>query len=248
MRLKDKVALITGGGSGIGAAVVRRFAEEGARVTIADVVPQGAEGVKDEIIKKGGEAIFCQVDVRKRDEVHGMIDQVVQEFGSLDILINNAGVTRDNLCARMSEEEWDFVVDVSLKGTFLCSQAAYRPMRKQKYGRIVNTASVVVRGNMGQVNYSSSKAGIIGLTRTLALEYARSNITVNCIAPGFIDTPMTAAGMTDKVKELALERIPLARMGTPEEVANVHLFLASDEASYITGQVIFLDGGVSIGI
>jgi 3-oxoacyl-[acyl-carrier protein] reductase len=248
MKLKDKVVLITGGGSGIGAAVARRFAEEGARVAIADVVPQGAEGVKDEVIKKGGKAIFCQVDVRKRDEVHGMIDQVVQEFGSLDILINNAGVTRDNLCARMSEEEWDFVVDVSLKGTFLCSQAAYRPMRKQKYGRIVNTASVVVRGNMGQVNYSSSKAGIIGLTRTLALEYARSNITVNCIAPGFIDTPMTAAGMTDKVKELALERIPLARMGTPEEVANVHLFLASDDAGYITGQVIFLDGGVSIGI
>ena len=248
MKLKDKVALITGGGSGIGAAVARRFAEEGARVAIADVVPQGAEEVRDEIIKKGGKSIFCQVDVRKRDEVHGMIDQVVQEFERLDILINNAGVTRDNLCARMSEEEWDFVVDVSLKGTFLCSQAVYRPMRKQKYGRIVNTASVVVRGNMGQVNYSSSKAGIVGLTRTLALEYARSNITVNCIAPGFIDTPMTAAGMTDKVKELALERIPLARMGTPEEVANVHLFLASDDAGYITGQVIFLDGGVSIGI
>ena len=248
MKLKDKVALITGGGSGIGAAVARRFAEEGARVAIADVVPQGAEEVRDEIIKKGGKSIFCQVDVRKRDEVHGMIDQVVQEFERLDILINNAGVTRDNLCARMSEEEWDFVVDVSLKGTFLCSQAVYRPMRKQKYGRIVNTASVVVRGNMGQVNYSSSKAGIVGLTRTLALEYARSNITGNCIAPGFIDTPITAAGMTDKVKELALERIPLARMGTPEEVANVHLFLASDDAGYITGQVIFLDGGVSIGI
>ena len=248
MRLKEKVALVTGGGSGIGAAVAQRFAAEGALIAIADVVPQGAEGVMAEITKKGGKAIFSQVDVRKRDEVHGMIEQVVKEFGRLDILINNAGVTRDNLCARMSEEEWDFVVGVSLKGTFLCSQAAYRPMRKQKYGRIINTASVVVRGNMGQVNYSASKAGIIGLTRTLALEYARSNITVNCLAPGFIDTPMTAAGMTDKVKEVALGLVPLARMGTPKEVANLHLFLASDEASYITGQVIFIDGGVSIGI
>jgi 3-oxoacyl-[acyl-carrier protein] reductase len=241
------VALITGGGSGIGAAVAKRFAREGALVTVADVVPQGAEGVIKEIAAGGGKAIFTQADVRKADDVSGMIDRVVKEYGRLDILINNAGVTKDNLCARMSEEEWDFVVAVNLKGSFLCAQAAYRPMRKQKYGRIVNTSSVVSRGNMGQVNYSASKAGVIGLTRTLALEYARSNITVNCIAPGFIDTPMAAA-MDDKVKALALERIPLSRMGTPEEVANLHLFLASEEAAYITGQVIFLDGGASIGI
>lgn len=247
MRLKDKVALITGGGSGIGAAVARRFAAEGAFVAIADIVPQGAAAVIDEITAKGGKAIFSPVDVSKGDEVRRMIDQVVRELGRLDILINNAGVTRDNLCARMSEEEWDFVVAVNLKGTFLCSQAAYRPMRRQKYGKIINTASMVVRGNMGQVNYSSSKAGIIGLTRTLALEYARSNITVNCIAPGFIDTPMSAA-VSEQTKEIALERIPLNRMGTPEEVANLHLFLASDEANYITGEVIFLDGGASIGI
>ncbi|OGP92310.1 MAG: 3-oxoacyl-[acyl-carrier-protein] reductase [Deltaproteobacteria bacterium RBG_16_54_18] len=247
MRLKDKVALITGGGSGIGAAVARRFAREGALVAVADVVPQGAEGVIKEIAAGGGKAIFTQADVRKAGDVSGMIDYVVKEYGHLDILINNAGVTKDNLCARMSEEEWDFVVAVNLKGSFLCAQAAYRPMRKQKYGRIVNTSSVVSRGNMGQVNYSASKAGVIGLTRTLALEYARSNITVNCIAPGFIDTPMAAA-MDDKVKALALERIPLSRMGTPEEVANLHLFLASEEAAYITGQVIFLDGGASIGI
>lgn len=247
MRLKDKVALITGGGSGIGAAVAKRFAAEGALVAIADVVPEGAKEVMGEITAQGGKAIFAQVDVRKGDEVSRMIDQVVQEFGRLDILINNAGVTRDNLCARMSEEEWDFVLDVNLKGTFLCSQAAYRPMRKKKYGKIISTASVVVRGNMGQVNYSASKSGIIGLTRTLALEYARSNITVNCIAPGFIATLMTEA-IPDKIKEVALQRIPLSRMGLPEEVANLHLFLASDEADYITGQVIFLDGGASIGI
>ncbi|OGP56326.1 MAG: 3-oxoacyl-[acyl-carrier-protein] reductase [Deltaproteobacteria bacterium RBG_13_52_11] len=247
MRLKDKVALITGGGSGIGAAVARRFAAEGALVAIGDVNLQGAEAIALEIRKNGGRALAIKVDVRVKVEVSGMIDEVVKEFGRLDILINNAGVTRDNLCARMSEEEWDFVLDVNLKGTFLCSQAAYRPMRKQKHGRIVNTASVVVRGNMGQINYSSSKAGVIGLTRTLALEYARSNITVNCIAPGFIETPMSAA-MTEKTRELALERIPLSRMGTPEEVADLHLFLASDEANYITGQVIFLDGGASLGI
>jgi 3-oxoacyl-[acyl-carrier protein] reductase len=247
MRLKDKVALITGAGSGIGAAVAKRFAREGALVVVADVVPKGGQEVVNEIAAGGEKAIFTQADVRKADEVSGMIDHVVKEFGRLDILINNAGVTRDNLCARMSEDEWDFVVAVNLKGSFLCAQAAYRPMRKQKYGRIVNTSSVVSRGNMGQVNYSASKAGVIGLTRTLALEYARSNITVNCIAPGFIDTPMAAA-MTDKVKELALERIPLNRMGMPEEVANLHLFLASEEAAYITGQVIFLDGGASIGI
>jgi 3-oxoacyl-[acyl-carrier protein] reductase len=247
MRLRDKVALITGGGSGIGAAVAKRFAEEGALVAVADVVPQGGEEVVNEIAAGGGKAIFTQADVRKADEVSGMVDRVVKEFGRLDILINNAGVTRDNLCARMSEEEWDFVVAVNLKGSFLCAQAAYRPMRKQKYGRIVNTSSVVSRGNMGQANYSASKAGVIGLTRTLALEYARSNITVNCIAPGFIDTPMAAA-LNDKVKALALERIPLSRMGMPEEVANLHLFLASEEAAYITGQVIFLDGGASIGI
>ena len=247
MRLKDKVALITGGGSGIGAAVAKRFAQEGALVAVADVVPQGGQEVVNEIAAGGGKAIFTQADVRKADEVSGMVDRVVKEFGCLDILINNAGVTRDNLCARMSEEEWDFVVAVNLKGTFLCAQAAYRPMRKQKYGRIVNTSSVVSRGNMGQVNYSASKAGVIGLTRTLALEYARSHITVNCIAPGFIDTPMAAA-LDDKVKALALEHIPLSRMGQPEEVANLHLFLASEEAAYITGQVIFLDGGASIGI
>ncbi len=247
MRLKDKVALVTGGGRGIGAAVARRFAEEGALIAVGDVNLQGAKEVAEEITKSGGQAIFTRVDVRKKDEVGSMIDRVVQEFGRLDILINNAGVTKDNLSARMSEEEWDFVMDVNLKGTFLCSQAAYRPMRKQRDGKIINTASVVVRGNMGQVNYTSSKAGIIGLTRTLALEYARSNINVNCIAPGFIDTPMSVT-MTEKTKELALERIPLNRMGTPEEVANLHLFLASDEANYITGQVIFIDGGGSIGI
>ena len=247
MRLQDKVALITGGGSGIGAAVAKRFSAEGAFVGICDVNPQGAEAVAEEIKNTGGKAVCFTADVRNRAEVQSMIDQVVSEFGHLDILINNAGVTRDNLVARMSEEEWDFVLDVNLKGTFLCCQAAYRPMRKQRYGRIVNTASVVVRGNMGQANYSSSKAGIIGLTRSLALEFARANITVNCVAPGFINTPMSA-GIPEKTKELALQRIPLNRMGSPNDVAEVHVFLSSEAASYITGQVIFVDGGGSVGL
>jgi len=247
MRLKDKVALITGGGSGIGAAVARCFAQEGARIAIGDVDVEGAEKVASEIKDAGGEALICKADVRRRDEVEAMVDYVLKEYGRLDILINNAGVTRDNLCARMSEEDWDFVVDVNLKGTFLCSKAAFRPMRKQRYGKIVNTASVAVRGNIGQVNYSASKAGIIGLTRTLALEFARAGICVNCIAPGFIETPMTE-GLPEKVREEALKRIPLGRIGRPEEVANLHLFLASPESDYITGQVFFIDGGVSIGI
>ncbi len=247
MRLKDKVALITGGGSGIGAAVARRFAQEGAKIAIGDVDVEGAEKVASEIKDAGGEALICKADVRKRDEVEAMVDHILREYGRLDILINNAGVTRDSLCARMSEEDWNFVVDVNLKGTFLCSKAAFRPMRKQRYGKIVNTASVAVRGNIGQVNYSASKAGIIGLTRTLALEFARAGICVNCIAPGFIETPMTE-GLPEKVKEEALKRIPLGRLGRPEEVANLHLFLASPESDYITGQVFFIDGGVSIGI
>jgi len=247
MRLKDKVALITGGGSGIGAAVARRFAQEGAKIAIGDVDVEGAEKVAAEIKDAGGEALICKADVRKRDEVEAMVDHVLREYGRLDILINNAGVTRDSLCARMSEEDWNFVVDVNLKGTFLCSKAAFRPMRKQRYGKIVNTASVAVRGNIGQVNYSASKAGIIGLTRTLALEFARAGICVNCIAPGFIETPMTE-GLPEKVKEEALKRIPLGRLGKPEEVANLHLFLASPESDYITGQVFFIDGGASIGI
>ncbi|RLA79808.1 MAG: 3-oxoacyl-ACP reductase [Deltaproteobacteria bacterium] len=247
MRLKDKVALITGGGSGIGAAVARRFAQEGAKIAIGDVDVEGAEKVAAEIKDAGGEALICKADVRKRDEVEAMVDHILREYGRLDILINNAGVTRDSLCARMSEEDWNFVVDVNLKGTFLCSKAAFRPMRKQRYGKIVNTASVAVRGNIGQVNYSASKAGIIGLTRTLALEFARAGICVNCIAPGFIETPMTE-GLPEKVKEEALKRIPLGRLGRPEEVANLHLFLASPESDYITGQVFFIDGGVSIGI
>lgn len=247
MRLREKVALVTGGGSGIGAAVCRRFAREGAFVVVADVDRAAAERVASEIKERGGRALSLGVDVRDRAEVEEMVKRVEEECGGLHILINNAGITRDNLAVRMTEGDWDLVVEVNLKGTFLCSQAAFRPMRRQRYGKIINTASVAVRGNLGQANYSASKAGIIGLTRTLALEFARAGICVNCIAPGFIETPMTA-GLPEKVKEEALRRIPLGRFGKPEEVAELHLFLASPESDYITGQVFFIDGGASIGI
>jgi len=247
MRLREKVALVTGGGSGIGAAVCRRFAREGAFVVVADVDRAAAERVASEIKERGGRTLSLGVDVRDRGEVEKMVKRVEEECGGLHILINNAGIARDNLAVRMTEGDWDLVVEVNLKGTFLCSQAAFRPMRRQRYGKIVNTASVAVRGNLGQANYSASKAGIIGLTRTLALEFARAGICVNCIAPGFIETPMTA-GLPEKVKEEALRRIPLGRFGKPEEVAELHLFLASPESDYITGQVFFIDGGASIGI
>jgi len=247
MRLREKVALVTGGGSGIGAAVCRRFAREGAFVVVADVDRAAAERVASEIKERGGRALSLGVDVRDRGEVEKMVKRVEEECGGLHILVNNAGIARDNLAVRMTEGDWDLVVEVNLKGTFLCSQAAFRPMRRQRYGKIVNTASVAVRGNLGQANYSASKAGIIGLTRTLALEFARAGICVNCIAPGFIETPMTA-GLPEKVKEEALRRIPLGRFGKPEEVAELHLFLASPESDYITGQVFFIDGGASIGI
>lgn len=247
MRLRQKVALVTGGGSGIGAAVCRRFAEEGAFVVVADLDRAAAERVASEIKHRGGRAMALGVDVRDRAAVEEMVKRVEEECGGLHILINNAGITRDNLAVRMTEEDWDLVVDVNLKGTFFCSRAAFRPMRRQRYGKIVNTASVAVRGNLGQANYAASKAGIIGLTRTLAIEFARAGICVNCIAPGFIETPMTA-GLPEKVKEEALRRIPLGRFGKPEEVAELHLFLASPESDYITGQVFFIDGGASIGI
>jgi 3-oxoacyl-[acyl-carrier protein] reductase len=247
MRLRGKIALITGGGSGIGAIVAHRFALEGATVCVADVDPAGAQKVAEEITDSGKSAVSYLMDVADRVSVHATIDEIVDTYGELDILINNAGIARDNLAARMSEEEWDAVVNINLKGTFLCSQAAYRPMRKQRYGKIVNTASVVVRGNLAQANYIASKAGIIGLTRSLALEFARSNINVNCVAPGFIETPMTS-NLPEKTRELALERIALKRMGRPDDVADLHVFLSSDEASYITGQVIFVDGGASLGI
>lgn len=255
MRLQDKVAIVTGGGSGIGRATSLRFAAEGARVVVADINFAAASAVADEARLAGGQAIPIEINVADRASVEGLVERTLAEYGRLDILINNAGINRDALFVRvkdgeikkMSDEQWDAVIAVNLKGTFLCSQAAAVPMIRQNYGRIVNTSSIGALGNIGQANYAASKAGVIGLTRTLALELARYNITVNCVAPGATRTPMTA-GIPDNLREALIQKIPLRRMAEPEEIANLHLFLASDEAAYITGQVIFCDGGISVGI
>jgi 3-oxoacyl-[acyl-carrier protein] reductase len=254
MKLAGKVALITGGGSGIGRATVARLAEEGASVVLSDVDATGANETAKLVEESGNSALVVLGSVANRAEAQAVVDAALTRYGRLDILINNAGITRDALTVRlkddesklMSDEQWDAVLGVNLKGTWIMSQLAAVPMIRQKYGRIVNTASVGALGNVGQANYSASKAGVIGLTKTLALEWARYNIAVNCIAPGGVKTRMTAA-IPDNIMAGLVERIPMRRMANPEEIAAVHAFLASDDASYITGQVIWVDGGLTVG-
>ncbi|TES91415.1 MAG: beta-ketoacyl-ACP reductase [Anaerolineales bacterium] len=253
MLLKEKVALITGAGNGIGRATAVRFAKEGAKLVLSDLDKEGLEATVKEI-GESGEAVVVEGNVTSRDDVQKMVDTGVEKFDRLDILINNAGITRDGLTTRikegdvklMADEKWDAVIDVNLKGTWLCSQIAAVPMIKQKYGKIVNTSSIGALGNIGQANYAASKAGVIGLTKTLALEWARFNIAVNCVSPGATKTRMTES-IPEKVMEMFIEKIPFRRLAEPKEIASLHLFLASDEASYITGQVIFIDGGMSVG-
>ena len=247
MRLKNKVALVTGGGSGIGEATALRFSEEGAKVVINDVNLDNVNSVAEKIKAKGGEVLVCIADVCKKSDVENMIKQTLKKFSRLDILVNNAGINRDSFAKKMSEEQWDKVIDINLKGTFLCAQAALGPMIEQNSGRIINTASIGALGNIGQANYSASKAGVIGLTKTLALEGARYNITVNCVSPGATNTAMTAK-IVPEIAQKIKEKIPLNRFAEPKEIADIHLFLASEESSYITGQVIFVDGGISVGI
>lgn len=254
MVLDDKVALITGAGNGIGRATAVRFAKEGAKVVLADLDESGLADTRQQVEDAGGEATVVVGSVTDRNDVQGMVDAAVSAYGGLHILINNAGITRDGLTTRikdgetrfMSDENWDAVLNTNLKGTWLCSQIAAVPMIESGFGRIVNTASIAALGNIGQANYSASKAGIIGLTRTLALEWARFNIGVNCVAPGGVKTRMTET-IPEKVMAGLLEGIPFKRFAEPEEIAAVHLFLSSPESSYITGQVIFIDGGLSVG-
>ncbi|WAM30884.1 3-oxoacyl-[acyl-carrier-protein] reductase [Caldicellulosiruptor naganoensis] len=243
--LKDKVALITGASRGIGRAIALKFGQNGANVVINYSSSESqAQTLKEEIEKLGVKALTIKCDVSNSEEVNAMFSQIEKEFGRLDILVNNAGITKDGLILRMNEEDFDKVIAINLKGAFLCAKAASKMMVKQREGNIINISSVVgIIGNVGQTNYAASKAGIIGLTKSLAKELASRNIRVNAIAPGFIKTDMTEV-LSDKVKEMMLSSIPLGRFGEAEEVANVALFLASNLSSYITGQVIVVDGGM----
>ncbi|HJT59982.1 MAG TPA: beta-ketoacyl-ACP reductase [Ktedonobacteraceae bacterium] len=248
-RLDGRVAFVTGAGRGIGAATALRLAEEGARVALADIDTEGCQQVATELDRLGSEGLVVRCNVADSANVQEAVDSTASHFGRLDILVNNAGVLRDNLLFKMSEEDWDTVMNVHLKGAFLCSRAAQKYMVQQKYGRIVSLSSTSALGNRGQANYSSVKAGLQGFTRTLAIELGPFGITVNAIAPGFIDTEMTRStarrqGLDpDEVIAQASKTIPVRRVGQPRDIANVICFLASDEASFVNGQIIYVAGG-----
>ncbi|MDO8733937.1 MAG: 3-oxoacyl-[acyl-carrier-protein] reductase [Elusimicrobiota bacterium] len=244
-KLKDKVAIITGGAQGIGRAIAEKLADEGAKIIIVDIMEEAAKKTADEISKdKNVETLSLKVDVSSSQETEQMIKKTVEKFSKIDIMINNAGITRDNLLIRMSDDEWDKVLDINLKGVFNCSKAAAKIMMKQRSGKIVNIASVVgLMGNAGQANYSASKGGVIALTKTMARELAKRFINVNAVAPGFIKTAMTEKLSEDAKKKLT-DLIPLARLGEPQDVANIVAFLCTDESSYITGEIISVNGGM----
>ncbi len=244
MLLKDRLALITGGSRGIGREIALAFAREGANLAVCDISPEGLENVRKEIEALGVKCEIYEADVQKKEQVDQTVQKILDTQGRIDILVNNAGVTKDNLIARMSESEWDLVLSINLKGTFLFTKAVCRSMIREGRGKIVNIASVIgLVGNLGQANYSASKAGVIALTKSAAREFARKNICVNAIAPGFIETQMTQA-LQEEMKQKALGGIPLGRFGKASDIAETALFLASDKADYITGQVIVVDGGM----
>jgi len=247
MKLENKVAMVTGGGSGIGEATAKLFAKEGASVAVVDLVSDNASRVAKEIEDAGGKAKAFTADVTNREQIGSIVGEITSQFGGLDILVNNAGINKDAMFMKMREDQWDAVINVNLKGTFLCAQAAAKPMVEKGGGRIINTASIGMLGNPGQANYSASKAGVSAMTKTLALELARNKINVNCVAPGATKTPMTE-GIPPEIAEKFVKMIPQRRFADPEEIARVHLFLASDDSSFITGQTIFVDGGMSVGI
>ncbi len=246
MRIKDKVAIITGSGRGIGKAIALRMAEEGAMVVVTDVNYENCLAAKAEIEGAGGKAIAVKCDVSKRSDVEALVDATIKAFGRVDVLVNNAGITRDGFITDLTDEKWDMVLEVNLKSMYLCIQAVAKHMVPQLSGKIINIASIVGEmGNMGQTNYVAAKAGAIGIAKSLAKELAKSQIQVNAIAPGFIDSEMTAA-VPEKVKEMLIRQIPAGRMGKTSEIAAAAVFLASEDADYITGQVIRVNGGLYV--
>ena len=244
MILKDEVAFITGGAKGIGKAIALKFAEEGADIAICDMNAEALKLAQDEVAAKGRAVLTGAADVTNFSDVESFVQKALDKFKKIDILVNNAGITRDALLVRMSESDWDAVLDVNLKGAFNCTKAISKIMMKQREGRIVNIASIIgIMGNAGQANYAASKGGLIAFTKSIAKELASRNVRANAIAPGFIQTDMTAK-LSDEVKSEMQKHIPLGGLGTAQDVANLALFLASDGAAYITGQVVQVDGGM----
>jgi 3-oxoacyl-[acyl-carrier protein] reductase len=244
LKLAGRVALVTGAAQGIGKAVALLLARNGADMVVSDINLEKAEETAKEVQTLGRKALAIKVDVAKLADVEKMVEAILAQFGKVDILVNNAGIARDKLILRMTEEDWDAVLNINLKGTFNCTKTVVRHMSKQKSGKIVNIASVVGEmGNAGQGNYAASKAGVIGFTKTIAREFAQRGINVNAIAPGYIETPMTDA-LPDKAKEELKRLIPMDRLGKPEDVAEAVLFLVSEASSYITGQVLNVNGGI----
>lgn len=244
MRLKNRVALVTGGANGIGLATVERFVKEGAKIILWDLSERGHD-VEERLKKDGAGIIFQKVSVSDKDEVRKAVKEAHSHFGRIDILINNAGITKDRTLLKMSGEEWDDVIAVNLTGVFNCTREVAPVMKEQNYGRIVSASSnVAIRGNFGQTNYVATKSAIIGMTKVWALELGRYGITVNCIAPGFIHTAMTDL-MPEEVKKQSIPQIPLGKWGYPEDIANGYLYLASDEASFVSGICLTIDGGAA---
>jgi len=246
MDLNGKIALVTGSGRGIGKSIAQRLAAAGATTIINDITEESAQTAA-EMRDQGRRCEFIKANISNSQEVNQMVDRIVKEFGRLDILVNNAGITRDALTVRMTDEDWEAVINVNLKSVFVCTRAALKYMMKQRYGKIINISSITgIIGNPGQINYAAAKAGIIGMTRTVAKEMASRQITVNAICPGFIQTDMTQK-LPEAVKEEARKRIPAGVFGTPEDIAEAALFLASDASRYITGQYLAVDGGLIAG-